>query len=126
MTGRCVRRGAYFGWLSFQKNALAQAPSFPSIISTDISDFYFRIYHHRPENALSHATSNRGAVHRIIEVLKRLSTNASYGLPVGGHAARLLADLLSAVVSPSRALSRSRRAGLPRARSFVRVPVPAC
>ena len=79
------------GWASFHKEALARAESFEVVVSTDISDYYPRIYHHRLENALSQATQNSETVRRVMEILKRLSGGTSYGLPVGGNAARLLA-----------------------------------
>jgi hypothetical protein len=82
------------GWARFHQKALERRTQFPVIVSTDISDFYARIYHHRLENALAQATSNRPAVARIMEMLKIFSQGTSYGLPVGGHASRLLADLL--------------------------------
>jgi hypothetical protein len=82
------------GWARFHRKALELSAQAKMIVSTDISDFYARIYHHRLENALAQATSNREAVTRIMKMLKALSQGPSYGLPVGGHASRLLADLL--------------------------------
>lgn len=81
-------------WSQFQQKALELGTSAQVIVSTDISDFYARIYHHRLENALAQATTNRQVVNRIMHLLKTLSSGTSYGLPVGGHASRLLADLL--------------------------------
>ncbi len=46
------------------------------------------------ENALKKATKNSKAVTCIIKILKILSGGASYGLPVGGPAARLLSEIL--------------------------------
>jgi hypothetical protein len=82
------------GWARFHRTALERSKSFEFIVSTDISDFYPRVYHHRLENALSQATKENEVVRRIMEILKRLSGGTSYGLPVGGNAARLLAELL--------------------------------
>lgn len=82
------------GWGQFHKAALAMANSAEAVLSTDISDFYPRIYHHRLENALKLATKNTEVVRRIMLLLGQLSSGASYGLPVGGHAARILADFL--------------------------------
>lgn len=83
-----------YGWASYQKEASTISNSYPYVLSTDISDFYSRIYHHRLENALQQATTNKEAVKRIMVILFRLSSHASYGLPVGGNASRLLAELL--------------------------------
>lgn len=82
------------GWARYHKSALEKAPSFEVIVSTDISDFYPRVYHHRLENALQQATTNTEAVRRIMAILSSLSSGTSYGLPVGGHAARILAELV--------------------------------
>jgi hypothetical protein len=82
------------GWASYHRHILATAESFQIVVSTDISDFYSRIYHHRLENALKQATKNTEVARRIMAILSGLSQGISYGLPVGGHAARLLAELL--------------------------------
>lgn len=83
------------GWYLFQKKALERASSAEFVVSTDISDFYSRVYHHRLENALKQATKNGEAVRRVMEISKRLSVGeTSYGLPVGGQASRILAELL--------------------------------
>lgn len=83
------------GWGAFQSHALREAEGYEFVLSTDISDFYPRVYHHRIKNALGQATANKEAAHRIEILLSRLSVGGvSYGLPVGGNAARLLAELL--------------------------------
>src|SRR5690606_27590930 len=51
-------------------------------------------YHHRLENALNLATKNTSAAARIKILLFKLSHGTSYGLPIGGNAARILAELL--------------------------------
>jgi hypothetical protein len=83
------------GWAAFQSHALKVAEEAKYIVSTDISDFYPRVYHHRIENALQEVTGNKEAVRRVSKILSSLSVGGvSYGLPVGGHAARILAELL--------------------------------
>jgi hypothetical protein len=82
------------GWGSFQRDALTLASQHAYVLSTDISDFYSRIYHHRLENALQQATTNTEAVKRIKILLFKLASQTSYGLPVGGNASRLFAELL--------------------------------
>jgi hypothetical protein len=82
------------GWARFHRTALERAGSSEFVVSTDISDFYPRVYHHRLGNALNQATKETEVVRRVMEILKRLSGGTSYGLPVGGNAARLLAELL--------------------------------
>lgn len=82
------------GWHKFQTAAKAGAEKYPFILRCDISDFYPRIYHHRLENALLRATQRGEVVKRIMELVKAISAGPSYGLPVGGPAARLLSELL--------------------------------
>lgn len=82
-------------WGAFQKQALDQSSRHSHVVSTDISDFYPRIYHHRLENALQEATTDTEVSRRIKIVLKHLTDGGvSYGLPVGGNASRLLAELV--------------------------------
>ena len=78
------------GWSEFQRNSVEKASRFAYVLTCDISDFYPRIYHHRLENALKTATQNGDACWRIMRLLNAFSKNVSYGLPVGGPAARLL------------------------------------
>jgi len=82
------------GWRQFQLESVKRAQSASFVVSCDISDFYSRIYHHRIENALKRATSDHHLVPRIMKVLMGLSKGTSYGLPIGGPAARLLSELL--------------------------------
>jgi reverse transcriptase-like protein len=83
------------GWSAFQRHALKKANDYAVVLSADISDFYARVYHHRIENSLRRTTGNAEAVNRIKHVLKAISVGGvSYGLPIGGNASRLLAELL--------------------------------
>lgn len=92
------RTGSLFdrdiGWKAYQEIAVLLTKKYSFVLSTDISDFYPRIYHHRLKNALARATTDGNAVHRIMEILNSLSGNVSYGLPVGGPAARILSETL--------------------------------
>ena len=82
------------GWVAFQKKSVELARQHKYVLTCDISDFYPRVYHHRLENALKKATKNNQAISRIKRILNEVSRGASYGLPVGGPAARLLSELL--------------------------------
>lgn len=82
------------GWHAFQAQAVDHARSHSYVLRCDISDFYPRIYHHRLENALKKATSNGVVIKRIMTLLQAISDNVSYGLPVGGPAARILSEIL--------------------------------
>jgi hypothetical protein len=100
------------GWNAYHTAANAQAQGAEVIVSTDISDFYPRVYHHRLENAIAQATTNKEAVRRIMRILSQLSTGGkSYGLPVGGNASRMLAEIL---------LNRSDRLLISKGIRFVR------
>ena len=66
---------------------------YPYVLVCDISDFYSRIYHHRIENALKWLRTKPETVKRIVAILQVFSGTVSYGLPVGGPASRLLAEL---------------------------------
>lgn len=82
------------GWVQFQERSVELARSHQFVLECDISDFYPRIYHHRLENALKKATTKSEVVRRIMVLIGRISEGVSYGLPVGGPAARLLSELL--------------------------------
>lgn len=79
-------------WRKFFETAKTVAVEYSYVVKFDIADFYNRIYHHRLENTLSRCTDNRDAVKKIMNILQDLSGGASYGLPVGGNAARILAE----------------------------------
>lgn len=81
-------------WRDFQEQCREIAEKHKYVICVDISDFYARIYHHRLENALRQADQASRVTKNICDLLKVLSNNTSYGLPVGGAAARLLSELL--------------------------------
>ncbi|WP_428384350.1 RNA-directed DNA polymerase [Nevskia ramosa] len=80
-------------WINFRKQCLELSDTYPVVVQTDISDFYPRIYHHRIENALQRLPSVGDQPKRIMDLLKQFSQNVSYGLPVGGPASRILAEL---------------------------------
>ena len=82
------------GWGPYHQHALACSKATHYVVATDISDFYPRVYHHRLENALGLATDNSEVVRRIMNILTSLSSGTSYGLPIGGQAARILAELV--------------------------------
>ena len=80
-------------WLDFRRQCLAMSEDYPIVVQTDISDFYPRIYHHRVENALKRLPGVGDQPKRLMDLLGHFSQNVSYGLPVGGPASRLLAEL---------------------------------
>lgn len=63
------------------------------VATTDISDFYSRIYHHRLENALRAATTKTSHVKAIMGLLSGWNGTETFGIPVGCAPSRLLAEI---------------------------------
>lgn len=91
-------------WNDYRKRGIALSKEFEYVVVTDIADFYPSIYHHRLENALQRLEGVGNIPARIMELLGIYSDNVSYGVPVGGPASRILAEL--ALVSTDTQLSR--------------------
>lgn len=84
-----------YGWLEFQKASITQAKEHKYVLICDISHFYANVYHHRLENSLTKLNvSDTRIIKNIMDLLQRFSNIKSYGLPVGGQASRILAELL--------------------------------
>ena len=82
-----------YNWHSFMLKSYSRAQDSNFVIITDISEFYRRIYHHRLENALIRSC-NSNIPQKIINLLTKFSNGTSYGVPVGGPAARMMAELV--------------------------------
>lgn len=82
------------GWHEFQTAAVTHAGTHSHVLRCDISDFYPRIYHHRLENCLKNGTTKSEAAKRIMSLVSAIAEGPSYGLPVGGPAARILSEIL--------------------------------
>ena len=98
---RCLWDGEYEtifakeqNWRSFMERSNELAESHPYVVICDISEFYARIGHHRLENALAHLELKSDIPHRIMVFLNNFSGTNSFGLPVGGPAARILSELV--------------------------------
>lgn len=83
-------------WRSFIETSIevAESKDYSYVVRSDISDFYTRIYHHRLENALKRTGAENSTINKIRRILQDIAGNNSYGLPVGGNAARILAETL--------------------------------
>lgn len=79
-------------WIDYRRQAVRLSRSKQFVIVTDIADHYARINHHRLENSLKR-NCGRGRVRNLMRLLQRFSNRRSYGLPVGGPASRMLAEL---------------------------------
>ncbi|RYD85748.1 MAG: RNA-directed DNA polymerase [Verrucomicrobiaceae bacterium] len=80
-------------WLQHQADLLEANPNIIQVLSTDISDFYSRVNYHRLENYLDECAAGHGAARFIKKHIKVIRAKQSFGLPVGGAASRLLAEL---------------------------------
>jgi len=80
-------------WNNYRRHAVELSKYNKYVVVTDIADFYPRIYHHRIENALLRLPSPRDIPKRVMKLLSSFSRNVSYGLPIGGPASRILAEL---------------------------------
>lgn len=86
-----------YGWRKFQEVSLELAKSnqYNYVLVCDISNFYQSVYHHRIENSLAKLNvSDKDIEKHIMDILQHFSLNKSYGLPIGGQASRILAELL--------------------------------
>ena len=83
----------YKDWLNKQQDIIAKNKRIKKVVSTDISDFYARINFHRLENLLDEVAPGSGAARFIKKHIKVIRAKQSFGLPVGGSAARILAEL---------------------------------
>ena len=83
----------YKDWLHAQHDRVQSSLKVKQIIATDISDFYVRINFHRLENLLDEAAPKHGAARYIKKAIRTIRLKQSFGLPVGGSASRLLAEL---------------------------------
>ncbi len=100
-TGKLFRDST---WSNYRARGMVLSQEFQYVVITDIADFYPRIYHHRLENALQRLPEVGDIPKRIMELLGTFSDNVSYGIPVGGPASRMLAEL--ALVSTDTQLLR--------------------
>lgn len=85
-------------WRSFIDRAIEKARGSRFVVNCDISEFYLRINHHRIENSIQHLPDSAYAVSRIKAFLSNLSGTYSFGIPVGGPASRMIAELVLAQI----------------------------
>lgn len=80
-------------WALFTAESERLAKLHSHVVVTDIADFYGRLYHHRIENALQQIGAEPGVPKKVDRLLSAFSGGVSYGLPVGGPAARALSEI---------------------------------
>jgi len=72
------------------------------VVQTDISSFYEHIYHHRLENAIRDLGDvNSTVAVQVDRILSKLAAGRSFGLPVGGQCARVLAEVMMTPIDRS-------------------------
>jgi len=72
------------------------------VVQTDISSFYEHIYHHRLENVIKDLGDADSTVAvQIDRILSKLVAGRSFGLPVGGQCARVLAEVMMTPIDRS-------------------------
>lgn len=85
-------------WRAFKEATVAQANSAGDgavVVQTDISSFYEHVSHHYIENLINTLGGDSGPVSKQVNaLLSKLFAGRSFGLPVGGQGARILAELL--------------------------------
>ena len=80
------------GWAGFLEATRQSAANYPHCVVTDISDFYHRIHTATVSKALKQAGVDHSLRERLVKVLQLLEVDR-FGLPIGGPASRLLAEL---------------------------------
>src|ERR1019366_3760770 len=80
-------------WIDYKKQCVEFSKSYKYVLQTDISNFYPRINHHKLENELKRIDTSNRVQNKIMKLLSKFSGTISYGLPVGGPASRILAEL---------------------------------
>jgi retron-type reverse transcriptase len=80
------------GWNDFWTKAARLSAKFDTILYCDISDFYNQISHHAVENQLIASGLPNQAIRWIVALLESTTAGVSRGLPIGPHAAHLVAE----------------------------------
>jgi hypothetical protein len=80
-------------WRHYKQAALENSRKFPFVLLADVADFYPRVAHHRLDNELLRLNAHTEEARRIKVLVSQFSQTRSYGLPVGGPASRILAEL---------------------------------
>lgn len=86
-----------FTWRTFKEETAKQAAPLPEhavVVQTDISSFYEHVSHHYVENIINGLDGDGPVVSKQVNaLLSKLFAGRSFGLPVGGQGARILAEL---------------------------------
>ena len=89
-------------WRAYREATLADetlARAEGYVVQTDVSSFYEHVYHHRLENQLDDLFLHQSTLPAQVDrFLSKFAAGRSFGLPVGGQCARILAEVMMADV----------------------------
>jgi hypothetical protein len=92
-------------WRAYKEATLTEstlADDRAVVVQTDVASFYEHIYHHRLENVVKDlAASSSTIALQIDRILNKLAAGRSFGLPVGGQCARVLAEVMMTPIDQS-------------------------
>lgn len=80
-------------WQKFIERSISSSDDCEFVVTADIADCYSRIGHHKLDNALRVVGAPADIRGFILKYLAHLTGTRSSGLPVGGPASRILAEL---------------------------------
>ncbi|MBW9062216.1 hypothetical protein JNB71_02695 [Rhizobium herbae] len=80
-------------WSDFMKKTIQLSDEYEYIVTCDVADCYSRISHHKLENCLKLIDADHIAQKSILSYVGFLTDKRSSGLPIGGPASRILAEL---------------------------------
>jgi len=84
------------GYLDFLKKCssiIEEDSGITFVVTTDISDFYSRIYHHRMVNALRSASTMSNHIFAVMHLLSGWNGTETFGIPIGNAPSRVLAEV---------------------------------
>lgn len=82
-----------YGWNEFWRTSKDLADAASQVVRTDISAFYRQVSHEMVADQLEGCEVPATYTHAILELLKTSSSDSNRGIPIGPHAAHLLAEL---------------------------------
>lgn len=92
-------------WRTFREACIedaSRASETAVVVQTDITSFYEHVYHHRIKSLIDDLFPEEPKLALQVDLLlSKFSTGRSFGLPVGGQCARILAELLLSEVDKS-------------------------
>jgi hypothetical protein len=81
-------------WRCFREDSLRLAAQEDAVVvQTDVSSFYEHISHHYLQNALNDVFPDGRLGNQVNSLLGKFASGRSFGLPVGGQASRIFAEL---------------------------------